>query len=300
MFQKWKCKIFITAILILWIGCLAHVDRIFFKRNSSFCVRFLYSSLQNNLEWDLPTPSTEQKELLDEILKQKFFYLAKGAHCYAFVSEDQKYVIKFHRYPSHMRIFPWLNHTFSYQFSERRKKIKEYNFRRLRINLASYRDSYQNLKEETGLILLHINQTDDLRRTVTLIDKTQSEYKVPLDKVTFILQHKADLIYPTLDRLVNDRKLEEAKQAVSHIIQLITSCCQKGYVDQDPILRRNYGLLKDRAIHIDIGDLVKNEAISLKENYTSHVREMTESLRKRLEENYPELLAHYHGEIEKL
>jgi hypothetical protein len=299
MFYKYKIKILIATVLFCWIGCLAYVDRIYFKRNHSFSIRFIYSSLPNNPEWDLPTPTIEQ-QLLGQILEQKFRYLAKGNHCYAFISEDNKYVLKFHRYPSHMRIFPWLPHPFSYLFSQRRKKIKEHNFRRLRANFTSYRDSYQNLKEETGLILLHINQTDHLRKSVTLVDKTQAEYRVPLDKVTFILQYKAEMIYTTLDRLVKEKKIHEAKQVVSHIIQLITSRCQKGYVDEDPVLRKNYGLLKDRAIHIDIGDLIKNTEISLKENYIPHVKEMTSNLHKHIKTNYPELLEHYFQEIENL
>jgi hypothetical protein len=293
-------KILIATLLVCWIGCLAHVDRIYFKRNRSFSIRFIYSSLPHHPEWDLAPPTIEQQQLLDQILKQKFRYLAKGNHCYAFISADDKYVIKFHRYPSHMRIFPWLNHPFSYLFSQRRKKIKEHNFRRLKANFTSYRDSYQNLREETGLILLHINPTDHLRKSVTLIDKTQAEYQVPLDKVTFILQHKAEMIYTALDRLIKEKKIHEAKQVVSNIIQLIASCCQKGYIDEDPVLRKNYGLLQNRAIHIDIGDLIKNREISLKEKYIPYLKETTRSLHQWIEANYPELLEHYFQEIENL
>ncbi len=300
MVRRHTCKILFLSMFILLAACLVRVDRIFFKRNSSFSIRFLYSSLPNNVEWDLPPPTPEQNKLLDEILNQKFHYLAKGCHCYAFVSEDQNYVIKFHRYASHMRIFPWLTHPLSYQFNERRKKIMEHNFERLHINFTSYTDSYRDLREETGVILLHINRTDNLRKKVTLVDKTKAQYQVSLDDVTFLLQRRADLIYPTLDRLVSEKKLVEAKGVVSNIIQLITSCCQKGYVDEDPILERNYGLLEDRAIHIDVGDLVKKEAIAFKENYIPYVKQRTESLRKRLEKTYPELLEHYDLEIESL
>ena len=287
-------------MLVLFIGAMARIDRVFFKRNNSFCIRFLFSSLPNRAEWDLPPPSPEEEAHLDTILTQKFHYLGKGAHCSAFVSEDQKYVIKFHRYPSHMRIFPWLNHPFSYQFNDRRKKIMKYNEKRLDYILQNYKNSYLDLKEETGLILLHINHTNTLKRTITLIDKTHAEYKIPLDDVSFILQHRANLIYPTLDKLIAEKKIDQAKKVVSNIIGLITTCCQKGYIDKDPVLRRNYGLLADRAIHIDIGDMIKNEQITEKENYLPHVKEMTESLRKQIVSAYPELLEHYTQEIDDL
>jgi hypothetical protein len=300
MAKRYRGRIILPVLLLLFIVTLARVDRIFFKRGSSFSVRFLYSNLENRPEWQLPPPTDGQLTVLDQVLKQKFHYLAKGAHCYAFISEDQNYVVKFHRYASHMRKLSWVNHPFSYRFSERRKKIKEYNLQKLSYNLKSYIDSFQNLQEETGLIFLHINHTENLRRHITLVDKTKAEYQVPLDDVTFILQHKANLIYPTLDTLVGSGKIEEAKQVVTSIVQLITSCCQKGFVDEDPVLRKNYGLLAKKAIHIDIGDLIRKEGIEKRENYIPHVKEMTESLRKRLETTYPALLEHYNQEIANL
>lgn len=35
---------------------------------------------------------------------------------------------------------------------------------------------------------------------------------------------------------------------------------KKGYSDNDPILYRNYGVLEEQAMHIDIGDLTKTES----------------------------------------
>jgi hypothetical protein len=288
--------LFVTMLLLL-IATIAHVDRVFFKRSSSFCAHFVHSSLPANPDWDLPSNETL---LLDKILDQKFHYLAKGAHCFAFISEDRNYVIKFHRYPSHMRRFPWFTHPFSYCFSKRRQQIKEYNFKRIKAHFDSYKSSYLDLKEETGILLLHINRTDHLRKTISLIDKTQAEHKISLDNVTFILQKRADLIYPTLDKLTQKGKYDDAKQVVSQIVQLIAESCQKGYVDKDPVLKRNYGLLEDRAVHIDVGDLIKNENIAIRENYIPYIIKTTESLRKEIESNYPELLEHYHQTIQAL
>src|SRR5271157_3130153 len=92
-------------IFIFFLALLIPIDRYFFKCNASFSIRYLYSCMPNQPQWDLP-PLTPQQELqLDRILEQKFRYLAKGTHCYAFVSEDGKYVMKFHRYASHMRLY---------------------------------------------------------------------------------------------------------------------------------------------------------------------------------------------------
>lgn len=299
MAKRWRHNILFITMLVLFIGTISRVDRVFFKRNSSFSIRFLYSCLEPNPEWDLPPLTLDQSRLLDQILEQKFQYLAKGVHCYAFVSQDQKYVIKFHRYPSHMRVFPWLTHPFSYYFSERRKKIKAYNLQRLRTNFDSYKNSYLDLQNETGILLTHINPTKNLQRSICLIDKTKAEYEVSLDDVTFVLQKKADLIYPILDKLTTEKKLDEAKQAVTHIVDLIASYCQKGYMDNDPILKRNYGLLEDQAILIDVGDIIKNEKIMERENYIPYIKKTTQSFRQQLQSNYPELLEHYDQIIDR-
>lgn len=294
------CRFLFLGMSILFVCGLARIDRIFFKRNHSFCVRFIYSSIENRPEWQLPALTPIEEAQLDSILKQKFHYLAKGCHCYAFISEDQKYVIKFHRYASHMRIFPWLNHPFSYRFSTHRQAILKHNLEKLNENMQGYLNSARFLQNETGVLLVHVNHTDTLRRFVTLVDATQAEYRIPLDNVTFILQHKAHLIYPTLDRLIKEKKIQEAKQVITNVIQLITDSCKKGFIDEDPVLRKNYGLIEGRAIHIDVGDLFKKDRIHLRENYVPHVKEMTESLRVRIEKQYPELLEHYYQEIERL
>jgi hypothetical protein len=296
---RWKDKtIFLTACA-LFFGTLSCVNRMFFKQNSGFCISFLHSSLEKNPDWELPSLASKEEVFVDEILQQKFYYLAKGCHCYAFVSEDQKYVIKFHRFASHLRRFSWTYRPFSYLFNARRKKIKEHNLEKLSANFKSYKDSYSDLKEETGLLLLHINRSNNLHRSITLVDKMQNEYRVLLDDMTFILQRKADLIFPKLQALIRENRIEEAKQLVSAVIHLIVACSQKGYVDNDPVLKRNYGILDDRAIHIDVGDLIQRERIKLKENYIPHIKSVTEVLRQKLK-NHPELLNHFNREIQNL
>lgn len=298
MSEQWKCKLLFYSTLTLFIGSLVCLNRVFFKQNQGFCIAFLYPSIENNPKWENPLPNLEDSSL-NQILNQKFYYLAKGCHCYAFLSEDQKYVIKFHRYPSHMRLFSWAYHPFSYVFSDRRKKIKEHNMQRLQINFQSYKESYTELREETGMLLLHINTSKNLHKVITLIDKTHSEYQVSLDDVTFILQHKADLIFPKLDQLMQENNVDEAKKIVSSVIQLIATCAKKGYVNHDPVLRRNYGLIGNHAIHIDVGDLVLCEEMKLKNNYIPHIKTVTQSLREKIE-NCPALLDYYDREIQGL
>jgi len=287
-------------MLLFFVGALKGIDRLFFKRNGMFCVWHIYPSRSKVMEWEMPTLSSHQEKHLDEILNQKFHYLAKGAHCFAFVSDDEKYVIKFHRFASHLRSLAWLSRPFSYHFSEERKAIKKYNLIQLDYRLRSYVHCYEELKEETGILFLHINPTKSLHRSAVLVDRTGVEYRVPLDQVVFIVQRKASLIYPFLEKLIEEKQFSKAKSAVSHLIQLIVSRSQKGFIDNDLILSRNYGLLDDQAVQIDLGDTVKNEEIKKREKYVPYVEEMTAGLKKWLTEHCAELLDHYQQELDNL
>src|SRR5579871_3236989 len=188
---------FVLFFFIAFLAILFPLNRMFFKQNDHFCIGFFFPS-GGEIREDAEPLSQE----IDEILHQKFHYFAKGCHCYAFLSEDKKYVLKFHRYASHMRRFSWAYHPFSYLFKSHRKEIKNHNLAKLQSNFQSYKESYASLKKETGLIWLKLNPSKHLHKFATLVDNSLSEYRVPLDDVTVILQHKADLIFPRLTQFI--------------------------------------------------------------------------------------------------
>lgn len=287
------------ACLIAALACLISIDRYFFKCNASFSIRFIYTCNPDRAEWDLPT-SNEQIQTLDDIVSQEFTYLGKGAHCFAFESKDKKYILKFHRFPSHMRPFPWLNRPFAYLFNKKRIEIKEYNWQRYHYFMENYKNGFEDLREEAGLILVHINRTEHLKKKVTLIDKTGNRYLVWLDKIPFILQHKANLVYPTLNEYLRRNQREQAKQTITHILELIVRSCKKGYLNKDPILKRNFGLLNDRAICIDFGDVVKSQEMKQPEKYVPYLMQTTADLRDWAAQHHPELLEHYEREVHRL
>lgn len=274
-----------VGLMLLWGGLLFWLDKAAFKQNDRFNVRHIFPNAQDCEIW-APPMNAEIKA----ILKQKFTYLARGMHAFAFLSEDGRYVLKFHRYPSHMRIFSWLNHPFS-KSSEKRRKVRAHDLEKWQYHLRSYQNSFSNLKEETGI--LYAGARIPGTETVTLVDKEGGVYQVFLGQTTFILQHRADLIYPSLDH----ENEEMQQKIISAIIELMVTCCKKGFVDEDPILRKNYGLLRRgdqiRAIHIDVGDMVHVESAKSPEVYIPYVKEMTASLRKRIERDYPHLLPYY-------
>lgn len=284
----------LLCVFGLCIVGLARLDRYFFKHNKSFCIRFVYSSLPYNPDWETAPLTAKEKESFKTIFNQKFHYLGKGNSSFAFASEDGKYVIKLMRFPSTLRPFSWLSHTFS-RFKPYRIQNTQSSYKKLHNSFHSYKLAYNELKEESGLLYIHLNRSNDLQQKVSLVDRLGHCYEIALDTVSFILQKRASLIYPTLDQLKASADHETARKTIRNILSLIKTAAQKGIFDHDPILRKNYGLLEDHAIFIDVGALSRDEM--LKERVYAHVREMTDSLRVRLENLYPEFLPFYKEEI---
>jgi len=264
------------------------LDRHFFKKNSCFCIHFIQQSV--NVE-KLPPLSIEQEILLDSLLKEPFTYLARGNSCYAFISQDRKRVLKFHRIPSHKRIAAWLFHPSSYFLEKKEKRIQ-----RLTNNIESYTTCFKDLQRETGCLWLQTHPHPNLKKKAVLIDKAKNRYELDLGATTFIVQETAQLVLPTLQKLINNQELERAKCVITHILQLLSTTFSKGYIQTDPIIQTNFGLLPDRAIFIDMGSILKN---SSSQNLADYLKSSTDSLYHCLLERHPSLIEHYHAEMNR-
>lgn len=275
---------------LLVILSLGWIDRTYFKKNHSFCLRYIFSTL----------PVSAEKETLpshvSSILDEKFFYLSKGHQSFVFVSEDGEYVLKFYRFPSHLRPLSWLTHPIAYLFDKNRINIKDYNLEKLRSSFESYKIAYKELKDESGLIFLHLDKTDHLKKRIVLVDRLGASYLVDLDSTHFLLQKKGELIFPLLTDLVEHEKMEDAKKVIDEVISLIVKRCHKGIADLDPVLEKNYGWLAGKAIHLDSGRFKKVEALSEKEE----VLKITKGLKIWLQNTNPDLLAYYESRVDSL
>lgn len=277
--------------LLVFVATLVSLDRYFLKLCDGFCVRNIYSTLPPVSSPDLsPCPS----------FHQPFYYLAKGHQSYVFLSQDNKYVIKFYRFPSHLRPFPWLNHPLSHlgsRFGLKRKEIQKYNHQKLASSFASYALAYKELEKESALLYIHLHPTSHLKQTITLIDPLGACYLVPLDKMHFVVQQKVDLIFPTLERFLASGQHKQARELISSIVHLLATQWRKNITNNDPILEKNYGCIGTRAICLDVGRFVKKpSSLPLHEE----VHHLAHSLASWLKEKDPELFHFYLEEIHGL
>jgi hypothetical protein len=264
------------------------LDRHFLKKNSCFCIHFIQQSAHVETSSFL---TKEQKTLLNTLLQEPFTYLSRGNSCYAFISQDHKYVLKFQRIPSHKRIGAFLFNTSSYFLNKNEKKMQRWSS-----NIASYISCYTDLQKETGCLFLQAHPHSGLKKKAILIDKAKNRYELDLNNTTFILQERAKLVLPTLQEFIYKEEFDLAKCAITHILELLTSTFSKGYIYTDPVIQTNFGLLPDRAIFIDMGSIRKN---SSSQNLADYLKTSTHSLYYWLIENHPLLLEHYHRELNR-
>jgi hypothetical protein len=268
--------------LLLFIACIARLDRACSKASHRFCLQFIDGPPTSQLAWENPAP-------LPPILDQPFFYLGKGAQSFVFESADQEWVIKFYKFPAHLRRFDWLKHPLGDLFSKKNRQINVHNDRRFYRSFNSYFLAYHDLKEETGVTYIHLNPTPDLHKTLHVFDRAGTHFQIPLGRIGFIIQKKGEPFFPRLQKLLSQNKTEEAKQMIYSLFELIASRCKKGISDLDNMDHNNYGWDSGRAIHLDVGRFVRQDKL----DYHQELKRVTDPLKHFLEQKAPDLLTYY-------
>jgi hypothetical protein len=284
-------KIYLGIALFLFCASLfLGIDRFAHRRSSRFSLDRIVSSHRYSPEWEMPARSSEEQKFLDEVLSQKFTYYNKGTQAYVFISEDKKYILKFLK---QQKFTPksWLSFIpFSFNPCYQDYLIKQ---KRCSETFSACKTAFLELKDETGLIYVHLNNSRDLNKKVTILDKNGQRHVVEIDKTSFYIQKRAQLIYSRISELMHHGDVEGAKNIITSVFALIDFLGKKGVVDNDPILRKNFGLIDDVAVQIDIGTLRIDPMRQQNLDYKQEVGNVTHSFKTWVEKNYPELTEHF-------
>ena len=284
-------KIYTGLALILFaISFFLGVDRLSHRESSRFTLNKITASQGSSPEWEIPPPDAEDRKILDQILSQKFTYYNKGSQSYVFISEDKKFILKFLKQKK-LRAKSWL----SYIPLSFNPYYQQYIFKKekCRSTFAACKTAFLELKKESGLIYVHLNNKRDLNKKVTIFDKNGEKHIVDIDKTCYYVQKHAQLIYSRISELMHHNETEDAKQIISSVFSLIDFLGKKGVFDNDPILRKNFGLIDDVAVQIDIGKLRIDPQRQQTLAYKQEVGSITNSFKIWLEKNYPELSSHF-------
>lgn len=202
-----------------------------------FKVAKLQVELARSEEWEVQDLLSSQ-ELL-QILSQPFLFLGKGAQCYAFASGDNQYVLKLFRFD---RLSSWEIAT-----GKDRTKYPE----KVHSFFTACKIGYTLAKEETGLVHLHLNQTDKSLPVLKAKLPNGRILRLPLDRYRFAIQKKAE---PLQEILIHAKRMGKLKEKIDAIEVLVANRAAKGITNYDSNLWRNFGFLGERAIEIDFGN----------------------------------------------
>ena len=292
MAKKWYY--WLGALLVLFLtykGYGATTKRI--KRSKDFSLEKISSQEVYKLSGPLPITPDEIARA-NHILDQPFFFLGRGRQCYAFLSVDGQYVLKFFQQDrflvnTYVSFFP--DCFLAKKLQKQKAKLKKNKRQKM---LLSFELAKRSAESETSVFFVHLNPTENQYKEVTLLDPRGTLFSIPLDKVQFALQRRAKLLKPTLVTLMHEGREDEAKRRIEQIFEMFVSCGKKGIEDHDGALIRNdnLGFLEDRAIYIDIGKLSCTGRPATKAGFVHDLRRL-HPLNNWLEKNYPPLAAHF-------
>jgi len=295
-----KIIIYFSLFALAIFGCF----RSYYNLTDDFRQANITYDMPNRPEWDILSLSPSEKSKIDQILNQTFTYIGKGAQSYAFGSEDGKYVLKFFKF-KHLKpslfvdLLPSVPPFINYKMKQTERKT-----RKLEGVFAGYRLAYESHREDSGLLFIHLNKTDNLGKTAIVLDKMGWEHKIPLDDVVFILQYKAETMRKVMHDLLAKDNVTLAKHRINQIIDLYLSEYRKGIFDHDHGVMHNAGFVSDRPIHLDVGKLKKNDSMRTKETYAKDIELVVRRMDKWLKENepkhHPELAAHIEEKMNQI
>jgi hypothetical protein len=251
-----------------------------------------------------PSFSSENVEEIDEnvlsIFDQPFHYLRKGNSAYVFVSDDDKYVLKFLRRPN---LFPpfWtklklarlLLPSYCNAIITERERKKE-------LLLTSYQLAAEKLKDQTGIFYSHMNSTSLLKKNITFYDRIKIKHTLPADTIAFVLQKKAIPFCPYFKQLVEENKKEAAQTLLKEFALLLKERASKGIYDNDISPHYNLGIFEDHFMAFDLDGLKPCSIPMNSESFKTHMLKDGRKMIHWLKSVDPDLSVFLQQEILKL
>jgi hypothetical protein len=261
---------------------------------------FRITKIQNNLI-DAPRVQLRADEiaLLRSLFAYPFRYFGRGHQSFAFLSDDDTHVIKiFNNGPRHkIAFFNALSHLpLLGQWAAQQAGIFEDKWKK---TFASYAIAYDEMRDKTGLLFLHLNATDNRLPPLTIVDALNIRHRLNPNELGFLIQKKAKLAYPALQELIEAQDIEGAKDALCKLLELFIWKCQRGIHDNDPLIRTNFGFLEQEAVQIDVGPLSKDPAVQDPARMRQEIIRITTSLKHWLEEKCPELTVYLDQQLQE-
>lgn len=237
------------VVFLFFISALLSIPLIINNLSEGFKPSKVRGNLPESPAWEIGFDPA-----LIGLFKQPYTYIGKGSQCYVFESKDHKWAIKFFRsdhFASQHEVFPIFD----------------------AISMA-----YRHLKEETGLIYIHLNPTHLNLPVLLCKDAIGRSYRLPLDELRFAVQKKAKPFQGVLKEALSDP--DEMRKRLDQFIDLLLRRTAKGVFNADPSLSRNFGFLDDQAIEIDFGNFTTKAPHSREDEIERYMKRLRSFLKR--------------------
>jgi len=283
-----------------WIKCALFI--LGFWGASRFCDRytqgFTVASIDSNIP-NMPSFAVKEPETLE--LSGPFTYMNRGGQSYVFLSHDKKSVLKFFK-KTHAIPDEWVT-SLDLVLPE---KLRKYRLRflptreeRFRTIFSSCKLAYETLRNETGLLYLHLTPSTKPLPSVTILDAMGNPHTINLNTTSFVVQKRGRLFFSVLKKQVASGDFEGAKKSIRKMIEYLSIRCKKGIRDTDNALRRNYGYIGSDAASIDIGSFIFDPLLQEKKARSKELFRKTRQLRKWLKNHCTELMPYYENLLQE-
>lgn len=275
--------LFFGVAVLLFAGA-----RVYYTLTEDFRYGAITHDIPPDPAWVIEEPTGAERELVDGILAQEFTYLGKGAQSYAFVSADDRYVLKFfkskHSRPSiFLEMLPPIGFLADYKEQKREQKRQK-----LFKALNGYKLAYDVHRDESALVYIHLVPTDYLDGTLRLRDKLGLSWEFDLDSTVFIIQKKGTKLRNRVIALLDAGKVDETKQKVGEIIDLYRAEYAKGIYDTDHGVMHNTGFIGEQPVHLDVGKLTRAPQMQQTEVANRDLEAVVDKFRVYFADKYPQ------------
>lgn len=277
-------RIFILLIVVLtFFGGV----RLYYNLTDDFRESNIRHPMPYHAEWNFSSTPSQNSDLA-QIVKQKFYYLGKGAQVYAFGSEDGQYVLKFFKF-KHIRPSFLISLLPSTGFlGEIKLKNQQRKIRKLEGVFQGHAIAFEHDRENAGLIYMHLNPTNSLNLHVELIDKIGIARKIDLDQTVFVLQKQGQTLRDVFTDLLDKQNIDLASQRALQVLDMYVDEYKKGVWDRDHGITHNIGFIKDQPFHLDVGKISYAASPQLASFYESDLRHVARKMKLWVHENYPQ------------
>lgn len=226
---------------------------------------------------------------LKEVLAQEYFYLGHGNQIYAFVSNDDKYVLKlfkkdFFRRTGWVHVLPPIPpfralYLYSGEGNESRKKKL----------LNGYATGFVYDRENCGLLYFHPYSEIDPGIETILVTGLGNKLPIDLNKYVFAIQVKAVTTKKKLSQVLSQGNVAEAKLRIQQLYDLYFDTYSKDLFDHDHNIVDNTGFYGNRAIRQDVGKVVRDPGLITYSSLKKDLKKITDDrLGPWLQHNYPQ------------